>query len=106
MIEYNQEKWIEELSKNDLHVPLYQKIIKLQEEVGELSQAYLAYIDSSNQSKSATGSTMGVIEELCDTINVSMDIINYLTYENAELETLTKNMFNKKLQKWEDKQND
>jgi len=106
MIDYIDDKWVEELSKNDLHIPLYQKIIKLQEEVGELSQEYLAYIDSSNQSKSATGSIMGVIEELCDTTNVSMDIINYLTYEDEELQILTKIMFAKKLKKWKDKQHD
>jgi len=106
MINYIDDKWIEQLSKNDLHLPLYQKVIKLQEEVGELAQAYLAHVDSPNKSKSVDGTISDVIEELCDVINVSMDIINWITFEDEELQILTKIMFAKKLKKWEDKQHD
>ena len=79
MIDYIDFKRLETLSDGDTDVRLYQKIIKLSEEVGELSQEFLAYDISENRSKSASGSVINVMEETCDVINVAMDILNKLT---------------------------
>ena len=96
---------IQQFSKGDLEVSLYQKIIKLSEEVGEVSQAFLKYDGSRNTSASANGSPMDVIEECCDTINVACDIINSIvsTNHNILFEDVS-DMFNTKLDKWESKQ--
>ncbi len=58
------------LSKGDESVALYQKIIKLSEEAGEISDA----VDNFEIKE--------VVEELCDTINVAVDIINALNSTN------------------------
>jgi len=104
MTDYIDTKRIEKLSDEDLSVPLYQKILKLSEESGELSQAFLKYDGSKNTSASATGGVENVLEETCDVINVAVDIINVLTKDNKELEKYTRNLFQKKLDKWERKQ--
>lgn len=106
MINYIDDKWIENLSNNDINIPLNHKIIKLQEEVGELSQAFLAYDNCTNKSKSSTGTIFDLIEELCDVINVSMDIMNSITQDDPKLEMLARIVFINKLTKWENKQND
>jgi hypothetical protein len=54
---------LERLSKADNCVPLYKKIIKLQEECGELAQEFLAFDDENigmktNSSKSAIGTVV------------------------------------------------
>jgi len=90
---------IEKLSEMDKKVPLHNKVIKLQEETGELAQAYLKYSKSSNVSASASGSKTDVLEEACDVINVAIDIINNLGLTNEEKEK----MFSSKLDKWERK---
>lgn len=94
---------LQKLSDGD-DSPLYQKIIKLSEETGELAQAFLGYDNSKNSSKSANGDVVDVIEETCDVINVAMDIINDITKDNPELENVTRKMFITKLIKWEMKQ--
>jgi len=94
---------IKTLSHNDRDIPLENKIIKLQEETGELAQAFLKYNGSRNVSKSASGSVLDatdVLEEVCDVINVAVDIANNLNVS----ETDKRRMFNSKLDKWEAKQ--
>lgn len=103
MIGYIDEKRIDKLSGND-EVPLYQKIIKLSEEAGECSQAFLKYDKSVNVSASAKGTPLDVIEESCDCINVAMDIINSFVKIHPELEEPTRELFQAKLDKWERKQ--
>lgn len=94
----NYEK-LEELSEVDSVVPLTNKIIKLSEEVGELSQAYLKYIGSKNFSVSAGNTKAHVLEELCDVMNVSIDILNKMGFDDSE----ALEMFERKLNKWEEK---
>ena len=105
---------LEKLSVMDLSVPLYKKIIKLQEEVGELAQEFLAYDDKkigvkTNASKSATGTLASIIEETCDVVNVAIDILNWLEMQPEVKETLSENYiedeFNRKLLKWYSKVN-
>jgi hypothetical protein len=79
---------------------LSNKVIKLSEECGELSSAYLGYSNSKNVSASAGKDKLDVLEESCDVINVAMDIINSLGFTSEEV----KMMFDKKLSKWEIKQ--
>jgi NTP pyrophosphatase (non-canonical NTP hydrolase) len=97
---------IHRLSEGDKSVPMYQKIIKLGEEAGEVAAAFLEYDGAKNVSASSSTEekVMGVLEECCDTINVSMDIINALTRDNYELEKAVVELFQKKLDKWERKQ--
>ena len=98
---------LENLSRDDRHIPLYQKVIKLGEESGEVFKAFLEYDNADNVSKSADVDkpVMAVLEECCDTINCAMDIINTLTDYDIELMGLTRQLFRDKLSKWEDKQN-
>ena len=57
---------IEILSNFDDNVSNEYRIIKLQEEVGELSAAFLKYNKVSNSSASSIGSKEHILEELCD----------------------------------------
>jgi len=104
--DYIDEERVHYLSIADKDVPLYQKIIKLQEESGELAQAFLKYDGAKNTSVSASGSAFDIIEETCDVINVAMDIMNAVTMDNDILEEAAVEMFQTKLDKWEKKQND
>ena len=90
------------LSKTDSHVSLENKVIKLFEEGGELSQEVLKYVGSPNASKSAKGTKETVLEEACDTINVVMDIVN-LVADDEEAEAFVREIFAAKLNKWERK---
>lgn len=92
---------IEKLSNMDNTVNFSSKVLKLSEEAGEVAQATLKYIGSKNVSKSADvkDPKMLVLEELCDTINVAVDIINALDVTEDEVIQ----MFEKKLDKWESK---
>ena len=104
MVNYIDEERIHKLSIGEASVPEANKIIKLQEEAGELAQAYLKYAGSTNASASADGTPLEVIEEAGDCINVAMDIINYMIMKHPELEAEAKKQFNDKLDKWERKQ--
>jgi NTP pyrophosphatase (non-canonical NTP hydrolase) len=95
---------IQRLSDVDKDVPIYQKVIKLSEESGELSQAFLKFDKAKNTSASAGGKVEDVLEEACDVLNVTIDIINALTRNSPVLELYTKQLFQKKLDKWEAKQ--
>ena len=93
---------IEKLSAKDSleTVPMSNKIIKAQEEMGELSAAFLKFIGSKNVSASQNNKGKDdVLEEACDVINVVIDIINNLDYTDLEV----REMFSKKLAKWERK---
>lgn len=105
MTNYIDAERVQKLSDKDSVVPLYQKVIKLSEESGELAQAFLKFDGSKNTSASAKGKVEDVLEEAVDCINVTMDIINVLTKGNPALELYTKQLFQKKLDKWEAKQN-
>lgn len=94
-------EFLEKLSGYDKDVNLPYKLIKVQEEVGELAQAFLAHSKSKNTSKSALSENtrLNILEESCDVINVVIDIINAFNFSDEE----TKEMFSKKLKKWENK---
>jgi len=104
MIDYINEQRVQDLSLKDDMVPLYQKIIKVQEESGELAQAFLKFDKSLNTSASAKGSAEAVLEEALDVMNVVMDIVNSMTLNNPELEAYVRATFEAKLDKWESKQ--
>ena len=85
----------------DINIPLELKVMKLSEEVGELSQAALKQIGANNVSASASHSADAVLEEACDVLNVTLDIIISMGFKRKEVE----NMFSTKLDKWERKVN-
>lgn len=92
---------VSKLSAIDKHVDFSSKALKLSEETGEVSQAVLKYLGSKNVSKSADveDPKMLVLEELCDVLNVAVDMINALEVTEEDV----KDMFEKKLDKWEAK---
>jgi len=90
---------LEKISALDKDVDVRDKIMKLYEEGGELSQAVLGYIGSKTTSKSAGDTKEDVLEEACDVINIAIDIINWLGVSDEE----AAQMFNKKLDKWASK---
>jgi len=90
---------IELLTTLDSDIPLVNKALKLSEEVGEFSQVMLKHIGSKNVSASAGDNKEDVLEELCDIINISVDIINAMGFTDEE----ASKMFEKKLDKWEAK---
>lgn len=65
---------IELLGKGDKTVALYQKMIKLSEEAGEISDA----VDNFDIKE--------IVEELCDTINVAVDVVNAINAINTDTE--------------------
>lgn len=99
---------LERLSLADKSVPLYKKIIKLQEECGEVAQEFLAWDDKqngikTNSSKSAQGTIEAVIEEVCDATNICIDILNFIEMKYPELSVYIAKRFQEKLDKWESK---
>lgn len=99
---------LEKLSQADINVPFYKKVIKLQEEAGEVAQEFLAYDDKlngirTNSSKSAEGTLESIIEETCDVTNVAIDILNYIAIKHPEQMEYIKKRFQEKLDKWESK---
>lgn len=96
-------KQIELLTEVDSDIPLFQKVIKLQEECGELSQAYLGYCNAKNSSKSSSSDIMEVVEETCDVINVAINILNQIENNAGVKSDAIKDMFQRKLDKWESK---
>ena len=96
---------LQRLSEADKDVPLYKKVMKLQEEAGEVAQEFLAWDDKqngikTNSSKSAQGTIEAVIEETCDVINVAIDILNALEIDYPELSGYIERRFQEKLDKW------
>lgn len=99
---------LERLSLADKSVPLYKKIIKLQEECGEVAQEFLAYDDKqngikTNSSKSAQGTIEAVIEEVCDATNICIDILNFIEIKYPDKSEYIAKRFQEKLDKWESK---
>ncbi len=99
---------LERLSVADKDVPLYKKIIKLQEEVGEVAQEFLALDDKengirTNSSKSAAGTIESLIEEVCDATNICIDILNYIEMKYQGKSEYIAKRFQEKLDKWESK---
>lgn len=94
---------LERLSESDESIDVAMKLIKLQEEVGELAQAFLAHSKCNNSSKSAKSKNtkLNILEESCDVLNVTIDIINAYKFTDKE----SKKMFDKKLNKWKSKTN-
>jgi NTP pyrophosphatase (non-canonical NTP hydrolase) len=92
-------KKISLLSKIDAGVSLDDKAHKLGEEYGEFLQALLKYKGANNVSASAGDTKEHLLEELCDVMNVAIDLITYLEFTDAE----ATQMFDKKLAKWEAK---
>jgi len=101
------EKRIRKLTEVDIDVPIYQKVIKLGEESGEVAQAFLELDGAKNVSASASteDKIMEVIEECGDTINVALDIIFALQTHNHINSEYIRKLFDSKLDKWERKQN-
>lgn len=91
---------IKKLSEGDKEVPLYHKMLKLSEESGEVAQAFLAFDGAKNASASAGDLERDLMEEICDVLNVAIDIANNIDMTEEEKE----NLFNRKLDKWENKQ--
>ena len=101
-------KRLEKLSAGnvDIQVSMAEKGLKLSEETGELSAELLAYIGSKNVSASSNiGNfkelTNAVLNEAMDVLNVTLDIINSLGVTDEQ----ARDMFDKKLDKWESKVN-
>jgi NTP pyrophosphatase (non-canonical NTP hydrolase) len=91
---------VELLSQIDAGVSIDDKAHKLGEEYGEFLQALLKYKGANNVSASANGyEKEHLLEELCDTMNVALDIVNSLGFSQKEVEE----MFEKKLNKWKTK---
>lgn len=88
---------IEELNKLDTlnGATLADRIIKLSEECGEVAQAYLK--SCALGSKSAENSN--IMEECTDVLNVTLAILTELGVSDEEV----KIMFEKKIEKWENK---
>jgi len=101
-------KRVHELSKGDmkLDIPLYQKIMKLQEESGEVAQAFLEYDEGKNVSASVSSdeAELQLLAELYDTMNCAMDAINHITHKRKDLQDQMVALCDKKLDKWENKQ--
>lgn len=101
-------KKLQRLSEADKNVPLYKKIIKLQEECGEVAQEFLAWDDKqngikTNSSKSAQGTIEAVIEEVCDATNICIDILNFIEMKYPDKSEYIAKRFQEKLDKWESK---
>lgn len=99
---------LQKLSEADKDVPLYKKVMKLQEEAGEVAQEFLAWDDKitgikTNSSKSAQGTIEAVIEETCDVINVAIDVLNAIEMKYPERAEYIARRFQEKLDKWESK---
>lgn len=90
---------LKKLSEADSNVPLHMKFLKLTEEVGEVSSAYLAYAKCPNASKSEEGTVDNLAEEILDTIIVCNDLLNNLPVSAEYLKAIA----DRKLAKWESK---
>ena len=101
-------KKLQRLSEADKNVPLYKKVMKLQEECGEVAQEFLAWDDKqngikTNSSKSAQGTIEAVIEEVCDATNICIDILNFIEMKYPDKSEYIAKRFQEKLDKWESK---
>ena len=72
------------------------KLIKLQEELGEASSEHLAVIGTNNKSKSAVGTKEARLEELIDVLITTVDLINNCKVDGVN----TDDIIDRKLAKW------
>lgn len=103
MKDYIDEERIERLSLATSNT-LERRYFKLVEEVGELAQAYLGYVNCDSASASASNTSLDLIEECCDVINCAMDVMNKAVDEANISEDDVRYLFNRKLDKWDRKQ--
>ena len=95
---------VKRLTKKDSKNPIERKVIKINEELGEFNQAILGYIQASNASGSVSRlegdeKRALVLEEGCDVLNSTLNVLFSEGFSDDEI----RNMFNKKLTKWESK---
>ncbi len=90
-----------ELSKK-YDTPLANIILKLVEETGELSQAYLKYSGSINASKSGWDSKKHLIEEAQDVLLVVLDLLNKIIESDEDYQVFV-NFLKQKNEKWKSK---
>jgi len=91
--------------KEDSDNPLHYKLLKLSEEVGELSSLWLAYKACSNRSKSSLDQLQSkggfaIMEEALDVLLVILDIIVNLKKELGISDEEIIKIFNSKTDKW------
>jgi len=90
-----------ELSKKH-DTPLANRILKLTEEIGELSQSYLKYSWSVNASNSGWETKTHLLEEAQDVLLVIIDILNQIV-ETEEDQKIILDFLEKKNNKWKSK---
>lgn len=100
-IDFKRLKQLSDNEKQNVNMPY--KIIKLQEEAGEIAAEFLKLSKTKNASKSAEGTKESFIEECFDLLNVISDIIN-VSIETEEDKEFAKYIAEKKLNKWKSKQ--
>jgi len=80
------------------------KILKLQEEVGELAAIWLAKINASNKSGSSVRQLeedpSAVMEEALDVLLVTIDLIEAIKNHEKISDDVIANIFNRKVRKW------
>jgi len=86
-------------------VDLVNKILKTQEELGELSQCILKLINSKNVSASKVNSDnkqtqREALEEALDTLLCILDIINHLQQQSNLSDEEVQQILDKKITKW------
>jgi len=81
---------------------LCNRLLKLSEEIGELSQSYLKYSWSVNSSASWGETKKELVEEATDVFIVILDILNQII-ETEEDQKLFDEFLAKKTQKWKNK---
>lgn len=78
-------------------------IHKMNTEAGELTEAYLAYSGWDGASIRAEGSPMDILGEACDVANCAIGIMYDIARKHGYSDYKIADMFEKKLDKWENK---
>ena len=78
---------------------LCNRILKLSEEIGELSQSYLKYSGSVNSSASGGQTKKELIEEATDVLIVILDVLNQII-ESDKDQIMFDEFLQKKAEKW------
>ena len=81
---------------------LCNRILKLSEEIGELSQSYLKYSGSVNSSASGGQTKKELIEEATDVLIVILDVLNQII-ESDKDQSIFDEFLQKKAEKWRKK---
>jgi len=93
----------DECIKRDANTPLEFKLLKLSEEVGELSAEFIKYKKASNASASAVGDGKELLTEAVDVFIVITDILGNLEKLDDCKDYDTGEIIDKKLEKWKAK---